>query len=781
MKYFILIVCLFLVACSRNDTDELNADYGTPQVVERTVDAETQLGHDFLNEVQPILENRCVVCHGCYDAPCQLKLSSLEGIDRGFSPELVYGTRFSEIDPTRLFIDAHSTQEWRNKNKPFKPVLNERDQTPIANLQGSLLYQLVAQKNIHPLPDSKILPESLDVSLNREQTCPSIETLASYQEENPLAGMPYGLPAISSSEFKTIEQWVKQGAPMAQPVAISAEVQLHVDEWETLLNQDSNKAKLVGRYIYEHLFLGHVYFPEVTVKADELPIYFRLVRSSTPPGEAIKEIATRRPYDDPQVDTVFYRLRRDTGTVVTKTHMPYAFDAERKSRWNKLFYNHPFTVDTLPDYVGGDDPFVVYAQIPSKLRYHFMLDEAEFTIMGFIKGPVCRGQVALSVIRDKFWVFFAPPSSKYISSEDYDDFLQEQSANLKLPSNESAKQRAVPTWRKYSKLEKAYMQGIKDSLSSIKDISSYVGIESVYTGTENAALTVFRDFDSGMVLKGLHGEAPKTAWVIDYPILERIHYLLVAGFDIYGSIQHQLVTRLYMDFLRLESEMRFISLLPKEERGKELQSWYVDATKDLDDYIQDGNFFFDKENSVNYKTQTPKKELLEKLKARYLSGLNSQTRSQQARFVNSGELSQLNSLPNHAIQQLAPNSFLLIEGKKSTQGYTLLRHNQHKNVASLLDEESMRLPELDNAELFKGFLGSYPQVILKVPEANVAQFIEQISLVSDAPSYERFLDNFAVRRTDPKFWQVSDQIHALHLKADKTTYGLFDYNRLENR
>ena len=33
---------------------------------------------------------------------------------------------------------------------------------------------------------------------------------------------------------------------------------------------------------------------------------------------------------------------------------------------------------------------------------NFLLDEAQFTIMNFIKGPVCRGNVALSVIQDRF-------------------------------------------------------------------------------------------------------------------------------------------------------------------------------------------------------------------------------------------------------------------------------------------------------------------------------------------------------------------------------------------
>ncbi len=52
---------------------------------------------------------------------------------------------------------------------------------------------------------------------------------------------------------------------------------------------------------------------------------------------------------------------------------------------------------------------------------------------------------------------------------------------------------------------------------------------------QNAALTVFRHFDSASVVKGLVGPEPQTAWLIDYPILERIHYLLVAGFDVFGQ------------------------------------------------------------------------------------------------------------------------------------------------------------------------------------------------------------------------------------------------------
>ncbi len=64
----------------------------------------------------------------------------------------------------------------------------------------------------------------------------------------------------------------------------------------------------------------------------------------------------------------------------------------------------------------------------------------------------------------------------------------------------------------------------------------------------------------------MSASTPKTAWVIDYSLLERIHYLLVAGFDVFGNVAHQLETRLYMDFLRMEGEQNFLFFLPPDER-----------------------------------------------------------------------------------------------------------------------------------------------------------------------------------------------------------------------
>ena len=71
---------------------------------------------DYMKEVKPLLDRRCAVCHSCYNSPCQLKLDSFEGADRGATKRAVYnGARLRSMDPTRLFTDVQSTKEWRQK------------------------------------------------------------------------------------------------------------------------------------------------------------------------------------------------------------------------------------------------------------------------------------------------------------------------------------------------------------------------------------------------------------------------------------------------------------------------------------------------------------------------------------------------------------------------------------------------------------------------------------------------------------------------------------------
>jgi hypothetical protein len=108
-----VLVMLFLTACSPSEksvtAEQAIVEYDLLYTLPKEI-----ISYD--EKVRPVLESRCVVCHGCYDAPCQLKLSSPEGIHRGANKKKVYNaSRLTADAPTRLFIDAMTTEEWRQK------------------------------------------------------------------------------------------------------------------------------------------------------------------------------------------------------------------------------------------------------------------------------------------------------------------------------------------------------------------------------------------------------------------------------------------------------------------------------------------------------------------------------------------------------------------------------------------------------------------------------------------------------------------------------------------
>ena len=111
----LLVITTFAISSCATKKESITAQQATIDLALLETLPEETISYE--DSVKPVLQNRCVVCHGCYDAPCQLKLSSPAGIQRGGSKELVYnGARFGTMAPTRLGIDAKTTQEWRQKN-----------------------------------------------------------------------------------------------------------------------------------------------------------------------------------------------------------------------------------------------------------------------------------------------------------------------------------------------------------------------------------------------------------------------------------------------------------------------------------------------------------------------------------------------------------------------------------------------------------------------------------------------------------------------------------------
>lgn len=756
--------------------------YTTPEtsVVTEQSASSNQGELDYQSSIKPIIETRCVVCHACYDAPCQLKLGSFEGLSRGASEERVYdGERLLEANLTRLFEDAHSTEAWREKG--FFPVLNEKQGTASENLESSLFAQMLTLKKQNPLPQNKLLTEEFDLDLNRQHQCETIDNFESYKQDYALWGMPYGLPAISNKEHDILIKWIEKGAVGTDEVAIDADVKNEIEKWEVFFNQNSLKAQLMSRYLFEHLFLVNLHFSQ-----NKPTQYFRLVRSSTPPGESIQGIFTRRPFDDPNVERVYYRIQQVKETIVHKSHMPMGLSDDRMARWKKLFIEADYQVTSLPSFEPKEasNPFVTFAQIPVQSRYKYMLDESQNTIMQFIKGPVCRGQMALNVINDHFWVLFAEPELDFLENDE--GFMQRARQKIALPAEKQSN--ALPTsWLTYASMEREYLKAKSEFIEQNIANKIPITLDLLWDGdgnNTNAALTVFRHKDAASVVKGLVGNSPQTAWVLTYPLFERIHYLLVAGYDVYGNIGHQLNSRMYMDFLRMEGEFNFLSFLPEATREQVRQKWYRGSVSEVEKYVYEANEATVK-TAIEFDTDDHLSELFQAMEG-YLGSALSQVHNLENGSSSKEVLSsfhQINAMQGANVSFLPESAIIRVVNEENGKAhfYTMLRHSAHTNISHLFGEDDRRLPGEDTVTVASGFMTSHPNTFMQLSTREAPAFANAINNLSSAKDYENLMDDYGVRRTHQDFWQFADSMHNDFRQKYPRDFGYLDFNRLENR
>lgn len=786
---------LLLSACS---TENLNVTQEQATVDYKLLLTLPEKDISWNDEVRPVLERRCVVCHGCYDAPCQLKISSFEGLQRGANKQKIYdGTRIFGAEPTRLGIDAKTTSEWRTKG--FHPVLNETENTPDQNLKQSLLYQLLRLKQLHPQPRVGMLPDSFDLGLDRKQVCPEPDQFKDYAIQHPLWGMPYAMPNLQDKEYNTLMQWLAQGSPVPPATAPSRQAATEIIAWEKFFNADSNKQKLVNRYLYEHLFRAHIHFSGTPDRE-----FYRLVRSTTPPGQPVDEIATVRPYDDPGSIPFYFRLSPYQWSIVAKDHIVYELSPARMQRFRELFLEPEYLVNELPSHEAAiaSNPFRVFEPIPLNARYRFMLDDARFFIEGFIKGPVCRGQIALNVIEDHFWVFFFNPDHKMFSTDAA--FLDPLFNDLEMPNKKGNTLKILSARTDYWHRLTRYMKAKQAWFKNIQARNLDEAMDFIWDGdgeNHNAALTIFRHFDSASVTPGLVGDYPETAWVIDYPLFERIHYLLVAGFDVYGNVGHQLGTRLYMDFLRMEGEDHFLAFLPVSDRKKIRDSWYTGLREGLHERPETPTVWLDVESVVGYQTDDPQKELYHHLEKRlskmagepdHLNRCSTEPcqHHEQNNSVEAAKpaadraMAKIATIQGRMLSIFPDLAFVRIhsdDNSKPEIAYTLILNKAYLNLTSILENEDRRDLEHDTLSVVEGLVGSYPNFFFDIEHSQAEEFARRYMAINSRADYEQFVSLFGMRRTDTRFWELADWFQDYYAEQQPRLSGLLDLNRYRNR
>jgi hypothetical protein len=744
---------------------------------------------DYLTQVKPILDKRCVSCHSCYNSPCQAKFSSFEGIDRGGSKILVYdAVRLKAIDPTRLFIDAQTTGEWHKKG--FYTLTQKYDANESYN--DSIMMHMLHDKKIHPEVIGSYEPEKDKLFCPRNK-----EEMSKYVDKKPNHGMPYGFPVLKDGEYHTLAQWLQQGAHGpndSQQKKISTPSMAAMKEiakWESFLNTPDAKHSVTARYLYEHLHLAHCNF---TAAPDE---FYELVRSKTPAPEPVETIPSLRPFDDPGVKKFYYRFVRIHSTIVYKTHMVVEFNDTKLSRINELFIE-PKWIEK-PHYIDYEtsssaNPFVAFFQIPAKSRYQFLLDNSHYIVMTFIRGPVCRGQIALNVIHDHFWVMFQDPD--YDLSIAQPGFLMRQYDNLSMPI-ETSTQSILETFSDdYRKRYEHYFDA-KQKLYD-KNFPDGIGMDGIWKGNgpdDAPLLTVYRHFDSASVHKGVLGELPRTMWVIDYPQFERIYYSLVAGYDVFGNISHQTNIRRYMDFLRMEGEMNFLTYMPKDERLRMFKSWYIG-----DDDVQDLTQLpiLQRPTKVSFSSSHYRGEFIEKVVNEHIlksTGISfddinyyseGDTPPQMPKVFHNDEdlknaMRSLTAPGTGFISYVTDNEVnvillhVIMEDKTDVVG-SLVINRWHDNVNSLFNGEQSN-PKKDTLDFIKASVGSYPNIFATVQYKDLPDFFDLLKNFDNSDIYRTKFKKYFVSRSSKNFWDTYDWFQKHFNDSDPLHAGLYDLNR----
>ena len=436
----------------------------------------------------------------------------------------------------------------------------------------------------------------------------------------------------------------------------------------------------------------------------------------------------------------------------------------------------------------------------SKARYEFMLDTAEYFVRTFIRGPVCRGQVATDVIRDQFWTIFEDPAQEaYVNDPVY---RAQVTPLLGLPGQDSDLLSLGSAWLKYSGKRNEYLQQRHAHYSQRKP--SGATLDELWDGegyNQDALLTIFRHHDSASVRKGLWGRVPDTIWVMDYPLLERTYYELVVNFNVFGSLSHQAQTRLYFDLIRNGSEQNFLRFVPAEQRQALYSQWYQGHAQ-LKDAIAYTDFDHTTPTALTYsKTDLETNQsVLQRFAAQLgeragaVAGtpdtLNRCTHNNCQRPDLSAEQQQIQtqlqplahatgaSLP--VIKLLPEVSFLRVTDGDQRWVYSLVHNRAHSNVAFMFGEEDRLQPERDDLTIMEGTLGSYPNFSFNVELQALPDFVAALQAAEDSQGLEQVADCWGVRRTHPQFWEILADFRQYVEETDPTQAGLFDINRYQN-
>jgi hypothetical protein len=94
--------------------------------------------------------------------------------------------------------------------------------------------------------------------------------------------------------------------------------------------------------------------------------------------------------------------------------------------------------------------------------------------------------------------------------------------------------------------------------------------------------------------------------------------------------------------------------------------------------------------------------------------------------------------------------------------------------------ESLRLrPEQDTLTIRASILGAYPNMIFVLDERQVDAFSKAAAGITSRDGYDRLVEQFGVRRSLNRFWEIYDEINAIAHRMEPIERATLDLTRYQ--
>lgn len=741
----------------------------------------------YLSQIQPILDRRCTVCHSCFEAPCQMKLTSSDMLLRGATAHLTNGGLMSAVPRTDLML----TREQQRAGGFFSVTEGG---------PNSILVKLLLAGN-----NKSDLPKEQFVDLEDRQCVATPKKLDSLDSKTLKSlGMPYYMAALDSNEIRTLLDWASNGAQTPSEKTLDRLAQPRspqvIQDWENFFNGiqlDSEtrwKSQWTSRYLYEHLFTAHFYF-------DQSPgEFYEIVRSKTAAPHKIEEIATERVFDMPREleNNFYYRLRKVQSTIIHKQHFVYhiqnhSMDELKKlfwyTKWNATSISHPFSFKDR-------NPFVAFVPIPAHARYRWMLKNAKMLLDMDMRSENCHGNGAAGPLRDNFLFVFVKPESDV--SVRYPDFFKHANPYLEMANTGSGN---VTMNFRFKKNQEAYSQVKHNHQRGL--LPNGFTFEDVWDGEAGQQMpffTIMRHETTVTVHEGPWGPRPRVTLLFDYVSFERLYYNCVGLTTLFDKITDKLGTVLYLRDVGREAEEQLLSLIPNELRDKVRAEWVQGEGAKKENMYDVSKFSlpFNREllKIADYKidAQNPYGSMMDYLLlksgrfSRKVIGTNyyptaietaelsllRETGNQMGREVVRGEGNRATHFPNI--------SYLIVRNADgSVSYYTIIVNRFYEYVNHLpiplpKGPNPGRVPKKDTMNVFPDIVANYPGKIYRISEGQIEKFVQDMKDVKNPADYKEFDQQYGLQKLSSDFWKTIDQIQTHFIRSDIIHNGSLDLN-----